>query len=276
MVRSLVNSNIWVALAVVSLCYISMEQSSILPLGFLAFVFFATIFAYSYMRLVQYYGFGKINLDLLKQGAWINWLYPILSGAAMLYFLRDIYRPGFLGILAVPALISFFYPITFPSADKSFTSLRVMPGLKLFLIAFTWSYMTVLLPVTLYGTLNLQSYLEFVFRILLIASLVIPFDIRDLQNDIPSMNTLPQLVGYKASRELAFFGVLVYQIWLIAKVFVFGLDTCIMIGLLIAFEIGAILIRRASPDKPDTYFSFWIEAVPIFAALAMIIAISLN
>ncbi len=272
LIKFLINSNVWVAIAVVSLCYMSIEHLSILPVGFLAFEFFATIFAYSYMRLVQYHGLTKLDLAKFWRTAWVNWLGAALAGTAMLYFLREIYRPGLLGILIPPALISFLYPISFPRADKGFTSLRLIPGLKLFLIAFTWSYMTVLLPELMYGDINLHAALEFVFRIVLIASLVIPFDIRDLQNDQASMLTLPQVLGYKSARELAFTGVFVYQLWLLAKIFVFGFNPYVITGELMAFEIGAILIRRASPDKAPSYFSFWIEAIPVFAVLAMIIA----
>lgn len=276
LIRILVNSNIWVALAVASLCYLSLEPYSVMPVSFLAFEFFATICAYSYMRLVQYYGLGKLSQGMFKQAAWHNWLYTFISGAAMLYFLREIYRPGLLGVLVLPALISFFYPITFPRADKSFTSLRLIPGLKLFLIAFTWSYMTVLLPESLYGSLRLPVFLEFIVRIVLIAGLVIPFDIRDIKLDSPAMQTLPQIMGYRSARELAAFGIFIYQLWLLVKLFVFGFDTYIILAELLAFEIGSILIRRSTPDKPATYFSFWIEAVPIFAALAMVIAGWLN
>jgi hypothetical protein len=275
LVNILVKSNVWVGLAVVGLCHMSLEHYSILPRKFLAFEFFATITAYSYMRLIQYSGSGKTNLGmpgrLFKNVKWTNWAYTLLAGLAMLYFLREIYRPGLLGVLFLPALISFFYPITFPLADKGFTSLRVLPGLKLFLIAFTWSYMTVLVPEVMYGTLDLHGFLEFLLRMVLIASLVIPFDIRDMQHDMPSMQTLPQILGYRSARELAYFGILIYQLWLGVKIFAFGFDFYIILPEIAALEIGAQLVRRAHPAKPDSYFSFWIEAVPIFAALALMI-----
>ena len=275
LIKLLVNSNVWVGLAVVSLCHLTLEQYSILPRRFLAFEFFATITAYSYMRLIQYGGAGQQSAsfprNIFRGTSPMIWLYTLLAAAAMFYFLREIFRPGLLGVLFLPALISFFYPITFPLADKGFTSLRVIPGLKLFLISFTWSYMTVLLPEVMYGALDLHGFLEFVFRMVLIASLVIPFDIRDLRNDVPSMQTLPQVLGYRMARELAYFGILIYQLWLVIKIFTFGFDFYLILAEVAALEIGAVLIRKANPGKRDTYFSFWIEAVPIFAALALMI-----
>lgn len=271
----LVKSNVWVGLSVVALCHLTLEQYSILPRSFLAFEFFAAITAYSYMRIMQNYlpGARRYYSSGEARGSthWLVWVYTLLASAAMVFFLLQTYRPGLLGVLFLPTVISLLYPITFPVADKGFTSLRVIPGLKLFLIAFTWSYMTVLVPEALFGQLNLQGFLEFVFRMILIASLVIPFDIRDLHNDAPGMHTLPQIMGYRSSRELAAFGILIYQLWLIARIFLLGFDPYLMLAELLALEIGAILVRRASPDRDDLYFSFWIEAVPIFMALALMI-----
>lgn len=275
LVNFLIKSNIWVALAVVGLCHMSLEHYSILPRRFLAFQFFATITAYSYMRIIQYSGSGVSSKGILcrlfSRSMWVNWLYTLAAALAMLFFLREIYRPGLLGVLFLPALISILYPITFPFADKGFTSLRVLPGLKLFLIAFTWSYMTVLVPEVMYGALDLHGFLEFLLRMVLIAGLVIPFDIRDLRDDLPSMQTLPQVLGYRSARELAYFGIMIYQLWLVVKILAFGFNFYLILAEVAALEIGAQLIRRANPGKQDWYFSFWIEAVPIFAALAMMI-----
>ena len=274
LVGILVKSNVWVALAVVSLCHMSLEHYSILPRKFLAFEFFATITAYSYMRLIQYSGASHVNqnkVGIFGQLNWASWIYTLLSAVAMLYFLYQIYRPGLLGVLFLPALISLLYPITFPLADKGFTSLRVLPGLKLFLIAFTWSYMTVLVPEVMYGSLDLHGFIEFVLRMVLIASLVIPFDIRDMQHDVHSMQTLPQVLGYRSARELAYFGILIYQLWLVVKIFAFGFDFYLILAQIGALEIGAQLVKQSHPGNKDSYFSFWIEAVPIFVALAMMI-----
>jgi hypothetical protein len=276
LVNFLVKSNIWVGLAVVALCHLTLEHYAILPRRFLAFEFFATITAYSYMRIVQYGRPARLRPShlrrLFSRFFRLNGVYTILAAMAMLYFLREIYRPGLSGILFLPVLISLLYPITFPFADRGFTSLRILPGLKLFLIAFTWSYMTVLLPELIYGALDLHSFLEFLWRMVLIAGLVIPFDIRDLRDDLPSMQTLPQVLGYRSARELAYFGILVYQLWLVVKIFAFGYNLHIILAEVVVLEVGAQLIRRANPERHDWYFSFWIEAIPIFMALAMMIA----
>ena len=273
--KFLIKTNFWVALAVAALCYLSLEPYSILPYHFLAFVFFATVSAYSYMRLVQYSGVHQDGFrawqKIFSRPVLWHWLYTLLAGLVSLYFLREIYRPGLAGVLFLPVLISVLYPITFPRADTGFTSLRLLPGLKLFLIAFTWAYMTVLVPEALYGNMNVYALLEFVFRIILIASLVIPFDIRDLQEDDPSMHTLPQVIGYRKARELAFFGIFLYQLWLAIRVFAFDFDARSTLALILAFELGAWLIRKAHPGRDESYFSFWIESIPIMAVLTLIV-----
>ncbi|MDZ7848639.1 MAG: hypothetical protein U5L96_18920 [Owenweeksia sp.] len=61
----------------------------------------------------------------------------------------------------MPALISLVYPISFKKSFSGFTSLRSVPGLKMFLIALNWSYVTVLIPAALYASVTVEVGVDF-------------------------------------------------------------------------------------------------------------------
>lgn len=195
------------------------------------------------------------------------WVLVLIFGALSFFFFLKIYTVQLAWILCIPALISILYPLSFKRAFSGFTSLRTVPGLKMFLIAVTWSYVTVFIPVFLYGRLELHDIIELAMRTVLVLGLVVPFDIRDVTYDEPGMKTIPQVLGAEKARQLAMFFVILYQIWLIIQYFFFGLPLSLVIANFIGLEIGYWLIRYSHRKHSEQYFSFWIEGVPIYCAL---------
>lgn len=244
--------------------------------GFLAFVMAATAFAYNYMRLVQLHGYSLSGDATLKSWARehrpLIWMYTLLFGGLSAYYFIQIYDLRLLVLLSVPGIISVLYPLTFKNVFHGFTSLRAVAGLKMFLIALTWSYVTVLVPAALYGTADAELMTEFVLRTFLILGLVIPFDVRDIGLDDKSMQTLPQQLGVDKARQLAMFFINMYQLWLLLRVFIFDYSLISAGALIIGFEAGYWLIKKSSPERRDSYFSFWLEGVPVFAVLVLMLA----
>ncbi|MGB1074934.1 MAG: hypothetical protein ACPGYK_02010 [Flavobacteriales bacterium] len=79
--------------------------------------------------------------------------------------------------------------------------LRSFPGMKLPLIAITWAWATVLLPLSAEGLdLNLWA---FAGQMLFIAGITIPFDVRDMNQDADALGTLPQRIGAHRAIRLA-------------------------------------------------------------------------
>src|SRR5690606_9612993 len=84
--------------------------------------------------------------------------------------------------------------------------LRNIPGLKLFLIAIVWALSCVLLPILeletsiLAGTTVNDTILLITKRLLFIAAITVPFDIRDMYQDRNSdLKTIPVLLGEQRS-----------------------------------------------------------------------------
>jgi len=98
-------------------------------------------------------------------------------------------------------LATVFYVIPF---KKKFSGLRNIPGLKLFLIAITWTGLTLYLPL-FSADLNTsqQVLISGAQRFLFIIAITIPFDIRDAQFDLPELHTLPQVIGINNSKIIA-------------------------------------------------------------------------
>ena len=149
--------------------------------------------------------------------------------------------------------------------------MRLVPGLKMFLIAATWAYVTVFMPVVLYGSLTLEDVLECIMRTVLVLGLVVPFDIRDVNYDDPNMRTIPQVLGAERARQLAMFFVLLYQLWLVLRFFLYDASLPFTIAILIGLEVGYWLIRYSHREHSDEYFSFWIEGVPVFCAVLVVL-----
>lgn len=273
--RALVYSNVWVALAVTALTFITMVNMLQMNIEFILFVFGSTVFTYNYMRLVQVKGYSFTERLSFKNWVFSHrrevWFLTIASGSITASVFLQLYQPQMLWLLILPGLISLLYPLSFKNAFSGFTSLRSVPGLKMFLIALTWSYVTVLVPVALYGRLTTEEILEFFFRAVLVLGLVIPFDIRDSSMDDPHMQTIPQVLGIKGAQQLAMFFLMVYQSWVVVRFLVFDGSLVYTIALLLGFEIGYWLIRFSHRKHSEMYYGFWIEGVPVFCAVLIVL-----
>ena len=93
------------------------------------------------------------------------------------------------------SVISLSYPI-----------LRKTPYLKIFLIAFSWSFSTVaLIYYESNLTLNSNVVLSIISRMFFIIAITIPFDIRDVEYDKKKTYMIPMLVGDKMAKKIAVF-----------------------------------------------------------------------
>ncbi|WP_417592555.1 hypothetical protein [Owenweeksia hongkongensis] len=275
MAKYVVYSNLWVGIAVGAFSLFTMSSFSTINVGFILMVIFSTAFTYNYMRFVQIRGYDLRNEFSFK--AWVAGhrsevlLFMLVFGALTGLAFIEIFSVELILLMILPGIISAAYPLSFKNPFSSFTSLRTAPGLKMFLISATWSYVTVIVPTVLYDALSLESVLEFLMRTLLILALVIPFDIRDVPYDDAHMKTIPQVIGRDQARQLSMLFILLYQVWLLVRLFVFGDPVFYTIALLVGLEIGYWLVRYSHREHSELYFSFWIEGVPIFCGVLLMV-----
>ena len=129
---------------------------------------------------------------------YLKWLTIISASIAIVFMLLfTSFKVKKVSFLLVLFVISLLYVI--PIKRKS---LRELPGLKSFFIAFVWTGFVVVYPLMNEHVLPLPVFNILAFFCFFFA-LTIPFDIRDIQFDSPTQKTIPQVLGIKGSKLLA-------------------------------------------------------------------------
>lgn len=151
-------------------------------------IFFSTLFIYNiHRRITLLNGFKTIpseNYNEYKTSLKvIHRCLVIALGGIVITLLKT--RLNLVFVLIPFGIISLLYSIPFKMGQKTLITLRQIPYLKIFLIAFVWAAVTVFIPVVnykkpLYSLHVLSVFLE---RMLFVLAITLPFDIRDMDDD---------------------------------------------------------------------------------------------
>jgi hypothetical protein len=146
-------------------------------------------------------------------------------------------------------------------------SMREIRGVKLPLLSAVWGAATVLLPVALIGGLEIVSIGlllgVFLSRVLYIAGLTIPFDVRDLDVDHAYMKTLPQSIGVKRSLNVAMMLVgMSSGVWLLMGT-MGVMDMRLAIALAIHGLLTVVLVspRNTGVKRHEYYYSIILDGM---------------
>ena len=254
-VRLLVYANFWVAGAVFALTLATEKilNSSTPSVALLNAA--GTLVIYGFARFFE----GPSEADSSsKITAWrkrmpkISWMSMVLGAGLSLVEITRLFSIELVGLYVFAAGIAVLYPLPFLLRKRG-GGLRSVPGLKLFLIAFTWAFTTAFIPAYLDGQSPILPFLE---RFLWTAALTIPFDVRDSSIDSNSIKTLPHLVGPRNSIFIAH-----ALLWLSFLVLTTGLALAAF-PTFITFVFFATIIIVANPNLGDLYYSLLIEGLP--------------
>ncbi|HEY1025960.1 MAG TPA: UbiA family prenyltransferase [Sphingobacteriaceae bacterium] len=177
-------------------------------------------------------------------------------------------------LLLFLALVSVTYNLPlFSFHNKSF-SLRNIPGIKLFIIAMVWAFSAVLLPILelesdIVTVTSRDAILLTAKRFLLVAVLIVPFDIRDLYQDKHyDLKTIPVMFGEKRAYLFCQFLLMAY----VAMLFLF---TNQLNNDFAALTLTAILtgwlIFRSDLKKNEYYYFFLIDGVMILQYILLVL-----
>jgi 4-hydroxybenzoate polyprenyltransferase len=272
-----VGSNTWVGLSVCLFTHLSFAPLATgIAIWYPVLVGLATIVGYGYMRWVQVWQGNHLQnteahqwfLKHKREAAAIM-LIAALLGFLVFYL---IYTDLLLLWLVPAILIVIIYPLSFPRAFSSFSALRSVPGLKLFLISAAWAYLTYALPFLLQGlALSPWFWGEMFFRIVFVAALIIPFDVRDLAHDAQNLQTIPQLTGPQTALNLAGLGLGIYQFWYALRFALGEIPFIEMLGWVVGLEIGIWLVKSKRVLNNKFYVAFWVEGIPLFLTLVILL-----
>ena len=261
----LVVSNIYVSLGVVSLTLLSLDIRQTEHTNLLLFVFFATLFVYNFIRLVNVYSIISLSESLRHQMIYrfrtFFWIVCISSALIGFYFFVTVSEYIFLPIISL-GFVSVIYGLPIYKNESHLFRLRDLPGLKIFLIAFVWAYVTEGLPALING--EPLYYLALFERFLFIFAITIPFDIRDVNYDASHLATIPQYFGINTAKLIALLAILSSELILVYRFF-FNNDFNLIgaVAIYITYEFSFLLIYRCHLYSKERYFTVGVEGMSI-------------
>ena len=226
------------------------------------FIFFGTITGYNF---VKYAGVAKMHHRSLTKDLKMIQVFSFFCFLALIFFMYQI-PPKTLYFSAPFVLLTILYAVPFLSGfDKN---LREVSYLKILVVAFVWSGFTILIPLIDAGkVISLEIVFLMLQRFLIIIVLILPFDIRDVNYDAISLQTIPRKIGVKKTKKI---GLILLVFSLILEYLIPSSDM-LKTPFMIFFFMLIILLMRAKKDQSKYYSSFWVEALPIVWWLLLLV-----
>lgn len=206
------------------------------------------------------------GLDLTQNNAIIRLLLLICSVALLtsLFFLRW----QVITVLAFLGVLSLLYNIPDQYLHRGYQSIRSIPLLKIFVIAFVWASIGSWLPYYCASGQWQQGLWLFWAQFCFIMAITLPFDIRDYRQDESSrLLTIPGIIGIRNTRWLAICFLLLH---LVIMLMFFG-HTLVPTLLLVAAS-GPLLVY-AHCDRPYWYFTGLLDGLILLQYLLLLVLV---
>ncbi|MAH82314.1 MAG: hypothetical protein CMC21_03575 [Flavobacteriaceae bacterium] len=162
-------------------------------------------------------------------------------------------------IFLLSFIVVFIYTIPNPYSKKN---MRNTNGIKIFLVAFSWTLVTYF---SLFNEMKNENFLQYFIlglqRFIFVLVATIPFEIRDINLDENELMTIPQKFGIFKSKLIG--------------VFLLGINSLFFLGVeniniyyitleLFVYAILAYALVKVTKYKKLNYTRFWVEGIPIF------------
>ena len=212
LINTFIFSNIFLSVGAVLLTVSAQVQLGLKPQWqpYLLLIFFATLLEYNRNQIFELL-FNKEKQNTEKQ-RWIRenqkkLLFVAIISLVLLLIAFLTTKPQVILIFISLGILTFFYSMPLSANKNSLFKLREIPYLKIFLIAFVWSALTIFLPVIQAGEkiLNIQITMLFSERFFFIFAITVPFDIRDMKADRDAgLKTIPLLINSEKALTLSY------------------------------------------------------------------------
>jgi hypothetical protein len=236
-----IQSSLHVGLAVMSLVYLTTFSSGMTKhIVYPSCVFFGTVLGYNFLK---YYKVVLKN-NFISKKYYDILVISILASIGFFYFFLWLKQS-----IQWHILISGIFVLIY-------SFLRKYGWMKLFLVSFVVTYITVYIPYEFVKWLPIDFYVNLLQRFIIVTSLLIPFEIIDSKTDAITMNTLPQLFGINKTKV---FGILLVIPFIILEFLKQKADYLVIpIGI-----ITILFINFTTLERSKYYTTFWVESVPI-------------
>lgn len=259
-------SNLWIAVAAVGMA--AQTQHLLLsrgePTALLGFIFFATLFLYAVHRIV---GLRK-SKPFQEEGRYAVIarfrshivFYAAMAGLCAGLFLLQMPFQLIAGLVA-PCFLALLYVVPVWKGYR----LRDLHYVKIFLIAITWTWITVFLPALELGMAwSIPLYIMLAERALFVFAITIPFDIRDM--DIDAFNrvkTLPAALGVRASQRLAGISLLLMLLLVTLNYYWDVYSIGAYVALVASACLSGLLVFLADRSRHDYYFTGAVDGMMV-------------
>ncbi|MBE9489779.1 MAG: hypothetical protein IMY67_05750 [Bacteroidetes bacterium] len=263
-----INSSIHVALAVLSLSWITLIEFDIpYDEGILYFIFFATITGYNF---VKYFGLAKFHHRRLATWLKLIQVFSLCCFIGLCFYVYQLNSTTLIYVFGA-GIITFLYAIPFlPKRlfiDKK-ENLRAVSGLKIYVIALVWVGVTVFIPLINNNfQINFDVVITALQRFVFVIVLMFPFEIRDMKFDSLKLSTIPQQLGIKKTKAI---GVLMLGMFFFLEFLKDDIFTNRIITLFIVACITLLLLVFSEEKSNKYYSSFWVEGIPILWLILML------
>ena len=252
LINFVLSSKLFISLSVFSLALATQYTLGLYDFKLLLLLFFGTFLSYNFQRFIFCY---TVKKDL--KSFWI------LKNKYVFQFLLLISVIIFSNLFLKLSGITQLMVLMISTISLSYPILRKTPYLKIFLIAFSWSFSTVaLIYYESNFVLNSNVVLSIISRMFFIIAITIPFDIRDVEYDKKKTYTIPMLVGDNMAKKIAVFFLLLFLI-IDSYLYLNNLNFGFFISTILCFLYSFYFVSKDNQKKDGLYYSFWLESCSI-------------
>ncbi|MBC7845066.1 MAG: hypothetical protein H7Y10_01075 [Flavobacterium sp.] len=258
-----IDGSIHVALSCFALVQITQHYFSIsndLPMVY--FSFFGTIVGYNFVKYEVLARVKKVQMkNKLKAIAILSFL-SLLAVGFWFFQLQRITQIVSVGVFILTLLYTL--PL-FPNRKNA----RNWAGVKIYIVSLCWVGVTVVLPV-LNAEIAITSdfFIKCIQRFILIFVLILIFEIIDLAKDDSHLQTVPQQIGVKRTKQLGF---LLLAIFFGLNFFSFINNAIFEYSSFMIAIVTTLFLAFANEKRSKYYTSFWAESIPILWWLTLVL-----
>ena len=216
------------------------------------FAFFGTLVGYNF---VKYDALARAKKLQMRKELKVIALFSFCSLLMVSYFFFKLQRiTQIVGVVFLGITLLYTLPF-FPNRRNA----RNWAGVKIYIVALCWVGVTIVLPI-----LNAKIPITLAFmttaiqRFVLIFVLVLIFEIIDLAIDDPHLQTVPQQISVKRTKQLGY--LLLFLYWCLE---IFNRNFHFFFLQLTLIFVIAIFLFFANEKRSKYYTSFWVESIPI-------------
>jgi len=268
----ILSHSIFISLCGAALCYQTFYLLHVNPVvEVYGLVFFATLGSYNFYWLIaKYFSRNDPSHSRFYVKNFSNIIILGIAGFSTLYCLY--YLPEVLPSIIIASGLTILYSVPlWPVKQLAFT--RKTGFLKTFLLAFTWAYVTVMIPAQLATDAGSRSViLLFIARFLFMLMLCIIFDTRDITVDrIKSLRSLATDVSHRTLQVIVAIVFIIY----VSSGFLLRYhfrDTPQLIAFFVTASVTLVVYRLSQKKQGYFFYYFVVDGLMLFSSLATFVA----